>query len=537
MTDPQGPDPTEQAIPHVLHRVWLGAPMAEAFWQYGERWEELHPGWRFVTWSEKDLAFLRNRAEFEAAEELSQKSNIARYEILLREGGVYADCDLEPLRNIEPLLIGASLVVGEEQPGRLNNAFVAAIPGHPALEYAVEQLPESFGSQLGELSPQRTGPAFWTRCVRRSAADRGFKPRVLKREVLYPYTYTQKNLQVRHFPEAYAVHHWAKSWVRKPTLASRFRSQFFLRVAKNVAIETLTPAKRVWHRIGQAWSRAEPRTRPLANPQRVTSLGSNRLLVVTEAGYPILAAADDLGVTPSLVADGVYDMGFIRFLARELREGDVAVDVGANIGLFTLAMVMAVGRTGRVFAFEPNPSCADLLEDSLYMNEMRGLSTDVSCFRAAVGSEPGRAILTFDPKHPGMGTLGDTEAAEAQKCVRTEVELVALDDVLRGVPEIRLVKVDVEGTECDVLRGMRTLLSERRVRLIDLELLDVRAGRRWAELTALLRDLMSTSGAAAWTIDHTGQRRPVSLGAALHSGGLQHLVLSFDPHAPRRCRA
>jgi FkbM family methyltransferase len=163
------------------------------------------------------------------------------------------------------------------------------------------------------------------------------------------------------------------------------------------------------------------------------------------------------------------------------------------------------------------------------MNAMRGLNADVSCFRAAVGAGPGHVTLTFDPKHRGMGRLNDTQAAEAETRVGTEVEVVALDDVLRAVPEIRLVKVDVEGTECDVLQGMSALLRERRVRLLDVELLDVRAGRRWAELTALLRDLASTSGTATWTIDRSGRRRPVSLGAAIHSNGLQHLVLSFDP--------
>jgi predicted O-methyltransferase YrrM len=79
----------------------------------------------------------------------------------------------------------------------------------------------------------------------------------------------------------------------------------------------------------------------------------------------VLAVADDLGVTPVLMAEGEFDPGFVRLLHHQLERADVVVDVGANIGVFTLEMARQVGKTGLVYAFEPNPEVHELLQDSV----------------------------------------------------------------------------------------------------------------------------------------------------------------------------
>ncbi len=118
-----------------------------------------------------------------------------------------------------------------------------------------------------------------------------------------------------------------------------------------------------------------------------TYVGDNRVLVRTASGTPLLAFADDLGVTPMLLADGDYDRPFTRFVASVLRRGDVAVDVGANIGVFTVPMALAVGETGRVIAYEPNPEVADLLGDNVYLNRNSGkLTAEVKVRPVAVGA-------------------------------------------------------------------------------------------------------------------------------------------------------
>ncbi len=199
------------AIPRKIHRVWLGSPMPARFVELGRTWERLHPDWELITWGDGDLDWLRNRSEFEQAPRLTTRSNIARYEIIHREGGLYIDCDFEALRPIDELLDGASLVVGEERSGLLSNGLFAAVPGHPTLAYAIDELPRSFAARRGRHSIVTTGPEFWTRCVRRASARTGDEPLVLGRDQLYPYGYDpgQRHLHDADFGPAFAVHHWA----------------------------------------------------------------------------------------------------------------------------------------------------------------------------------------------------------------------------------------------------------------------------------------------------------------------------------------
>lgn len=88
---------------------------------------------------------------------LAAGAAIARYEIIHREGGLYVDCDFEALRPIDELLEGASIVVGEDRDGMLNNAFFAAGAVHPVLGYAIDELPRSFAARFHDYSVANSG--------------------------------------------------------------------------------------------------------------------------------------------------------------------------------------------------------------------------------------------------------------------------------------------------------------------------------------------------------------------------------------------
>jgi FkbM family methyltransferase len=509
------------SIPRTFHFVWLGGAMPSRFDRYVRQWQELHPGWQVRVWGDDDLGFLENRSEFDAAANFAEKADIARYEIVHREGGVYVDCDVEPLRNIEPLLVGAQFVVGEETPSVYAIGWFAGVPGHPVLRYVIDELPESFSARTGAPTNQRTGPEFFTRCVRRVIARDGLDVRVLPREALYPYSYTQGDLSHVSFPGAYAVHHWAKSWL--PSSPSRVeRSNHAVgrwvrggaRAVKSMAGD-----------ITKRWDRVEPRRhRPLPH---ATPVGESRLLVQTRGGFPIFAEDHDLALTPSLVVEGVYDTAFFEFLASELRHGDVVVDVGANIGFFTLQMAHRVGRTGRVVAIEPNPSCVRLLRDSLYMNQLMGLGAEVIVHEVAAGAVSEQRVLSARRSHRGRGSLQSAADESADDVETFSVSVVCLDELLAQFGFIRLVRIDVEGFEHAVLAGMTRLIDERRVQLIDIELKDVHAGSSWDPLCSLLRDLDRRPGVQWWTIDARGRRRPTSLSAAIHSSGMSHLLMEL----------
>jgi FkbM family methyltransferase len=158
------------------------------------------------------------------------------------------------------------------------------------------------------------------------------------------------------------------------------------------------------------------------------------------------------------VLRGQYEQDEIRFVRGLLRPGDSAIDVGGHIGFFTMQMAAAVGPEGRVYAFEPLDTNAELLERSIAEN---GFGDRIRFRRAAVGAEAGTATLTFPVETLNSGgayLLRDGTAALAGNR-RQEVPLVALDALDLRRP-VRFIKMDVEGAEPQVLRGAAQILRE-----------------------------------------------------------------------------
>jgi FkbM family methyltransferase len=102
---------------------------------------------------------------------------------------------------------------------------------------------------------------------------------------------------------------------------------------------------------------------------------------------------------PELVAEGTYDVPFTAFVREYLQPGNVAIDVGAHVGLFTLLMAYEVWKTGHVIAYEANPHNLRLLRDNVTMNYLDDRVEIVPCAAgAAAGSAEflGPAALSDD---------------------------------------------------------------------------------------------------------------------------------------------
>ena len=155
-----------------------------------------------------------------------------------------------------------------------------------------------------------------------------------------------------------------------------------------------------------------------------------------------------------------YEADEIRFVRSLLKPDDTAIDVGAHIGFFTMHMAATVGPSGRVYAFEPFDANADLLERSVMENRF---GDRVVFERTAVGAAPGTATLTFPVETLNSGgayVLREGTAPLTGNLVK-HVPMIALDalDIRRPV---RLIKMDVEGAEPQVVCGAERLLKEDR---------------------------------------------------------------------------
>lgn len=148
---------------------------------------------------------------------------------------------------------------------------------------------------------------------------------------------------------------------------------------------------------------------------------------------------------------GGYEVAVQATLESSVAEGDIAFDVGANLGYFSLLMAKVAGPAGRIVSFEPDPVLRRALNENLDRNPSvtRGRVVVVG---AAVGAGSGRAGFTRGWR-PSRGTLVDGDGD-------LEVEVTTLDAAAEryGVPAV--IKVDVEGAEVEVLRGAPRLLAE-----------------------------------------------------------------------------
>ena len=200
-----------QLIPRVFHRIWLGRnPLPQQFVEFGDTWARWHPGWEMRLWSDADLPPLINWACFEDARTPAQKSDIARYEILYRYGGVYVDTDFECLRSIEPLLGDVRAFSASEHPRHIRTVSIGimgAVPGHGVFGDAIRTIPRRYRND--RPPNETTGPLLMSEVARR---DRDLA--VFPRNLFYPLAYDRRKYV---FPRdsAYAVHHWAASWKAK----------------------------------------------------------------------------------------------------------------------------------------------------------------------------------------------------------------------------------------------------------------------------------------------------------------------------------
>ncbi len=151
---------------------------------------------------------------------------------------------------------------------------------------------------------------------------------------------------------------------------------------------------------------------------------------------------------------GLPEPGMTRLFASFIQPGMVVVDIGAHIGIYTLFALRQLSGHGRVYSFEPTPKTFALLRDNVQVNGF--LESGVARLDPrAISDHAGTANFTAYPGNSGHNTLfGGAAPGEA-----LSVETVTLDAALADEPRIDVIKIDAEGSEPFVLRGMTGILE------------------------------------------------------------------------------
>jgi FkbM family methyltransferase len=193
--------------------------------------------------------------------------------------------------------------------------------------------------------------------------------------------------------------------------------------------------------------------------------GEDGVVEVT-GGRALVPPGDHVGRAMRFVGD--LDPKVSWVVDRAVQPGDVALDIGANLGLVSLRMSAQVGPQGIVHAFEPQPRLQRYLRQTLEMND----PCNIKLHPIALGTETATLEMAVPGHNAGAATLNQAQ----EKSQRPGVEMIAvqvraLSDYAEeiGLTRVDFIKIDVEGFEANVIRGGIDLLRAARPRVIILE--------------------------------------------------------------------
>lgn len=154
---------------------------------------------------------------------------------------------------------------------------------------------------------------------------------------------------------------------------------------------------------------------------------------------------------------GTHDLAIRAVMKKYLKAGDTFIDIGANIGRITIIALSLVGKSGQVHAFEPIPKYYQLMEDIAADNHEYRLENN----HCALGESCGTTTMAVSRTNIGLNSLLSDLLEEDDIQQKVEVPVIRLDDYIRdnNLNQIALIKIDTEGYEFPVLRGLSRFLQ------------------------------------------------------------------------------
>lgn len=218
----------EQKIPKVFHWIWLGSSVPEVFKLLMQTWKVRHLDWEFKLWTDAnaDQVTLVNQRFYDATTNYGVKSDILKWELIYQFGGVYVDMDFECLQPIDEFLrydFFTGLQPLDTQFVQLGAALFGAVPGHPILKHCIDTIKDDWHLNG---APSKSGPVHFTKSIFKAISATGLCDIVIPAFYFYPLGCVDKKVDRESWIQqgAYAIHHWAKSWMPKKFRRKAFKN-------------------------------------------------------------------------------------------------------------------------------------------------------------------------------------------------------------------------------------------------------------------------------------------------------------------------
>jgi FkbM family methyltransferase len=195
---------------------------------------------------------------------------------------------------------------------------------------------------------------------------------------------------------------------------------------------------------------------------KVVNVLDDTAVAVVLGKYMTWVDLRDKALSPHLMLQGYWEMWITSALARLTKPGTLAIDIGANLGYYTLLLADAVGPSGSVIAFEPNPRLANMARTSVGINDF---GSRVTVREEAVGHTAGGQLTLAIPRANPQNALiiQSEEQKQGFKNVHgdfaqfVQVKSITLDSL--NLANVGMVKIDAEGAEYNIWRGMQSTID------------------------------------------------------------------------------
>ncbi|BAU64219.1 FkbM family methyltransferase [Stanieria sp. NIES-3757] len=194
------------------------------------------------------------------------------------------------------------------------------------------------------------------------------------------------------------------------------------------------------------------------NPIPAIYLGHNLALTRTIYGHKLFVDTRDISLTPHLLLDGYWESWISKFFLNLVKPGMRVVEVGSNIGYYSLLAASQVGTSGFIYSFEANPQIYNLLKKNLEINGFLPIS---NCINKAVTDRAGTVKFKILKEYLGGSSVCRSEQQElvGQEAEIIEIESISLDLELGNNAQVDILKIDAEGAEPLIIKGAINLLK------------------------------------------------------------------------------
>lgn len=179
-----------------------------------------------------------------------------------------------------------------------------------------------------------------------------------------------------------------------------------------------------------------------------------RIVLKEIQGNKMYLNLNDKIISTKLFINGIWEETETNLIKNILQRDMIVVDIGAHIGYYTLIAARLVGKNGKVYAFEPNPDNFTLLKKNVKENNYK----NVCLINKAISNKEGFLKLFINPESSGSGSIYEKD--NNKNCIN--IKATTLDNSLKNIKKIDIIKIDIEGAEILALEGMNNIIERNK---------------------------------------------------------------------------